>query len=342
MMTKSHKVKFDLSHGFPSHWGNGQLEQEIKDTFLQREHFDLVINATWGMIDCEHPLTSAISNKFEITKDLVDNHGVKSILFFNFVDPMYDASTWYHVLTHCANKIGVDNIKTLGFIDTNKFKQDFSLQFWAIFTGLEFQRYNDSDLYPEEFKNVFLCYNRKPTSHRKWLFEQFEKHKLLSRGIFTLGNENPEKVMICRNDTKTSPFVNDDIHGNYNIPNDTHSLGPIEDWRQSFLIIVTETDHNRHTAVPFLSEKIWKPLIGMRPFLVLGDKGTVRTLKQAGFETFNEFFGIKHDDAAVDDIVKAVKSYNGDMATDYETLKSKLIHNRKRYFEFVDEQKNLI
>ena len=59
-------------------------------------------------------------------------------------------------------------------------------------------------------------------------------------------------------------------------------------------------------------------------------------------ETFNEFFGIKHDDAAVDDIVKAVKSYNGDMATDYETLKSKLIHNRKRYFEFVDEQKNLI
>ena len=109
-MTKSHKVKFDLSHGFPSHWGNGQLEQEIKDTFLQREHFDLVINATWGMIDCEHPLTSAISNKFEITKDLVDNHGVKSILFFNFVDPMYDASTWYHVLTHCANKIGVDNI----------------------------------------------------------------------------------------------------------------------------------------------------------------------------------------------------------------------------------------
>ena len=148
--------------------------------------------------------------------------------------------------------------------------------------------------------------------------------------------------MICRNDTKTSPFVNDDIHGNYNIPNDTHSLGPIEDWRQSFLIIVTETDHNRHTAVPFLSEKIWKPLIGMRPFLVLGDKGTIRTLKQAGFETFNEFFGIKHDDAGVDDIVKAVKSYNGDMATDYETLKSKLIHNRKRYFEFVDEQKNLI
>ena len=44
----------------------------------------------------------------------------------------------------------------------------------------------------------------------------------------------------------------------------------------------------------------------------------------------------------MDDIVKAVKSYNGDMATDYETLKSKLIHNRKRYFEFVDEQKNLI
>ena len=335
-------VKFDLSHGFPPEWGTSRLEKKILTSFLRREQYDLVVNATWGMLDCLHPVTSKTSNKFEITRDLIDNHGVKNMLFFNFVDPLYDESLWYPILQHCANKIGRQNVKTLGFIDTNKFRQDFSFQFWAVFNSLEFKVYFEEELMPEEFKNLYLCYNRKPTFHRKWLFEQFEKNKLLSKGIFTLGNENPDKVMIFRHDTKTVPFINDNVHGNYNIPNDTLSLGPIDDWRQSFLIIVTETDHNRSTAVPFLSEKIWKPLIGLRPFLVLGDKGTIRTLRDLGFETFNDFFGIGHDDAGVDEITRAIKNYAGNMYDDFEKLKPKLYHNRNRYFDFVEEQKKLL
>ena len=334
-------VKYDLSHGFPEDWGTSKLEKEIVVKICNDGQFDLVVNATWGFLECKHPVTNEISDKFRITKDLVLNYGVRNVLFFNFVDPLYEQSTWYDVLGICKEKIGEYNIKTVGFVDTNKFKQDIHVNFWAIYNDSAFMKYDEKDLIPGKLESTYLCYNRKPTFHRTWLYEQFEKHGLLARGIFTLGNEDPAKVILINKDKKTLPFANKNIHGNLNIPNDTLSLGPLDAWNSSFLVIVTETDHNMNTAVPFLSEKIWKPLIGMRPFVCLGDKGTIKSLKEAGFETFNEFFGFDKDDLTVDDITNLVKRYKGDPAQDYESLGDKLIHNRKRFYEFAKEQKKI-
>ena len=335
-------VRYDLSHGFPDDWGTSLLERDIIEKMCKDDQFDLVVNATWGFLECPHPITNEASEKFNITKDLVLNHGVRNILFFNFVDPLYEESTWYDVLNVCKEKIGEHNIRTVGFIDSNKFKQDLSVAFWAIYNEHAFIRYDEKDLIPSKLENIYLCYNRKPTFHRTWLYEQFEKHGLLAKGIFTLGNQDPAKVILINKDMKTLPFANDNIHGNLNIPNDTLSVGPLDAWNSSFLIIVTETDHNMNTAVPFLSEKIWKPLIGMRPFVCLGDKGTIRNLKEAGFETFNEFFGFDKDDLTVDDITNLVKRYKGDLAQDYKSLRDKLIHNRKRFFEYASERKRAL
>jgi hypothetical protein len=44
----------------------------------------------------------------------------------------------------------------------------------------------------------------------------------------------------------------------------------------------------------------------------------------------------------VDDITNLVKKYQGDPAQDYETLRSKLIHNRRRFFEYAREQKQML
>jgi hypothetical protein len=335
-------VKHDLSHGFPEDWDTSKLEKEIVEKICNDGHFDLVVNATWGFLECKHPISNETSDKFRITKDLVLNHGVRNVLFFNFVDPLYEQSTWYDVLSACKEKIGEHNIKTVGFIDTNKFKQDRHVDFWAIYNDRAFMKYDEKDLLPDKLENIYLCYNRKPTFHRKWLYEQFHKHGQLSKGIFTLGNENPDKVILINKDKKTMPFANNNTHGNLNIPNDTLSVGPLDAWNSSFLVIVTETDHNMNTAVPFLSEKIWKPLIGMRPFVCLGDKGTIKSLKEAGFETFNEFFGVDKDDLTVDDITNLVKRYQGDPAQDYETLRPKLIDNRRRFFEYAREQKRTL
>ena len=91
---------------------------------------------------------------------------------------------------------------------------------------------------------------------------------------------------------------------------------------------------------PF-TEKIWKPIIGMRPFVCLGDKGTISMLRRSGFYTFNNFFGTNKDDLTVEDITNIVKHYEGNPIEDYKILKSKLVHNRNRFFEYVKEQKKI-
>ena len=79
----------------------------------------------------------------------------------------------------------------------------------------------------------------------------------------------------------------------------------------------------------------------MRPFVCLGDKGTITTLEEAGFKTFNEFFGFTKKDLTVDDITDLVKNYKGDLAQDYSQLTPTLQHNRKRFFEYAGEQQKV-
>ena len=334
-------VKYNLSHGFPEHWPTSLLEHDIILPLCEQKQFDLVVNATWGFLECEHPITGETSDKFRVTRDLVLNHGARNILFFNFVDPLYEHSTWYEVLKECQHKIGQDNITTVGFIDTLKFKQDYEFPFWAIQLGDTFQNYEVGQILPvNNINNFFLCYNRKPTLHRVQLHDALERKGLLSKGVFTLGNEDPAKIKMINLDKSTMPYENNNIHGNLNIPNDTHSLGPLEVWNSCFLVIVTETDHNMTTGHPFLSEKIWKPLIGMRPFLCLGDKGTNRYLRDAGFHTFNAFFGCE-DDLTVDQMVKVIEDYRGIPADDYEKLRDKLEHNRRHFFSYSKTQRSI-
>ena len=79
----------------------------------------------------------------------------------------------------------------------------------------------------------------------------------------------------------------------------------------------------------------------MRPFVVLGDNGTTKLLRDNGFHTFNQFFGVNKDDLTVNDIVHIVKTFDKDLEQSFNTLKDKLIQNRKRFFEFADEQKTI-
>jgi hypothetical protein len=348
-------VKYRLDQGWPDGTSIRELEKEIIRQACRDEQFDLVVNAFTGSREYRHPVTKELSDKFKITMDLVSNYGVRKMLFFNFVEPLDEHSTWYEVLDVCRQKLGQHNIKTMGFIDTNKFKQDQAVPFWAIQVGKMFKNYTDEEIAPVELENVFLCYNRNNAPHRERLYEQFNKHGLLHKGIFTLGNPDPAKV-VCINNGKNTQHGHDTSTGWHtdpkfrlpskndkrNIINDTHSLGPLDAWNSSFLIIVNETEHNLNTGVPFLTEKIYKPLIGMRPFLCLGDKGTIKYLQEAGFHTFNEFFGSQVQDLTVNDVVALVKRYKGNPTEDYSLLKDKLVHNRKRFFEYVREQSLLL
>jgi hypothetical protein len=50
-----------------------------------------------------------------------------------------------------------------------------------------------------------------------------------------------------------------------------------------------------NTEYPFLTEKTYKALINLRPFVILGDTNILRKLRKEGFQTFDEFCDESYD-----------------------------------------------
>lgn len=160
--------------------------------------------------------------------------------------------------------------------------------FWLIAVDQFFIQYSIDQVTPTNFTNNFLCYQRKTWDRRETLYNTLINKK----GIITLGNK--EYNEINSNLPKHNGYIEignrkDQLYA----PNDIWSLGNIDIWNTSFLNIVSETRQNVHSPVPFVSEKIFKPIIGLRPFVCYGNPNTTNLLKSLGFETFDEEFGYK-------------------------------------------------
>jgi len=337
----SNEAKFDLTSGFPADWPTSRLEKKIISNHLANNHYDVVVNATWGFLECDNPVTKEKSNKFKVLEYLVTNGFANKVLFFNFVDPIYDLSTWYEVFDNCQKANKDFELTCVGQVDSNKIELKYPFAFWAVFAHDNFKRYSEEDTKPNSFDNLFLCYNRKPHRHRQMLHDQMIKHGVINRGIFTLGNEDKSKIKMVNVDRSVVPPHDTRRHGDFGIPNDTMTLGNLEVWNSHLVTIVTETQHVPVMGFPWFSEKIWKPIIGMRPYLLLGDGGSVRYLEDNGSFTFNETFGIEKDDATVSDIVHAMEKFTKDPAEVYDSVVPLLRHNKKRFNEFVLEQKKI-
>lgn len=58
-------------------------------------------------------------------------------------------------------------------------------------------------------------------------------------------------------------------------------------YQETYFNIVTETKIHAANKLLFVSEKIYKPIINLQPFIVLGSCGTLGYLRSLGFKTFD-------------------------------------------------------
>lgn len=91
--------------------------------------------------------------------------------------------------------------------------------------------------------------------------------------------------------TLESSFRSDSVYGNPN--------GPDTRWRadflqQSFVYLVTESVGNYPHV--YLTEKTWKAIVSMMPFLIVGATGTLKYLKNNGFKTFDSLWDESYDE----------------------------------------------
>lgn len=202
--------------------------------------------------------------------------------------------------------------------------QGLPVDFWAIACLQNFKQYTDAELEPVNPK-LFLNYNRKPHPHRIALVDELERTGLIDLGYVTLEGR------YTLGDT-IDDYVNSgalESVNTYTAPNDIYSLGNMDVWRDHLINVVSET--NAPTEPVFLSEKIFKPIIGMRPFIINGSNEIQHWLKSAGFDCFEDLFSCN--------IIQNLLQYKDkDLMAVYDSIRPRLLRNRHRFFEYATEQ----
>ena len=308
------------------------IQRQIDTTYPNVNN--LLINTTW------------FGPQFDLTlfRSIDSFCNIDNLFFLATVDPvMLNADQ----LNEISNRTGAKQIFYLGNFDTQH-------QFTFIATLLPkyFQLYTEAELLLQQAKWIFINYNRKPRQHRVDLTTKILDQGLDNYGIMTLGKNDPSYSK--RLDSISLLLGEDDytIEGNwgqddrFGIPHDIHTLGNIDYWQNHFLTVAGETEFLPWDNM-FISEKTWKPIIGLRPFILNGQTKIYKYLRDNGFHTFNQYFnGIKLEDIPEyevhDSIISVIKYLatldKTEILTMYNDMLPALIHNRNRFFEFAKEQ----
>ena len=202
--------------------------------------------------------------------------------------------------------------------------------FWVDFVYENLSGYTQFDPYNfnDEIK-PFMCLNRKPHRHRVELTNLLEKRNLSTLGHVSIGGER----VFLQTDI-INPEGDKAVSGDIGITNDISTLGHPHNWNSHFLNVVTET--TTYSDV-FITEKTLKPILGKRPFIILGDYNLYKLLQDWGFDTFDDLFGTgynttnyeKRIDWIINVITDIVKENNfKDMLND---LKPRLEHNYENF-----------
>jgi hypothetical protein len=108
--------------------------------------------------------------------------------------------------------------------------------------------------------------------------------------------------------------------------------------------IVTESSYFEYEHSVFISEKTFKPIACMQPFIIVGSKHSLKYLRKLGYKTFEGFIDESYDD--LDDrerflgIVSALEKIKNieDKAAWYESMRDILEHNHKLFLSIHTQQ----
>lgn len=287
-------------NGFPYAWKAGRVEQLIRNILEQKAKNQLAVDSVM-----------LINTTWLLDRDLsteINDARPNFIICHNFVDPAIPQAT------QIVKDSGVPHI----FIGN---ANHYRLDFWAMVCDLHFQYYTNTELQIKPGAKKFMCLNRKPHAHRRVIMKYLQQ--VQDQGHLTsavnLEQAEPDAT-------------------NYHVPNDVYTLGNINTWQDSYLNIVTETIFDNEEF--FISEKTWKPIIGLRPFFVYGQPKLREYLKQQGFDTFEDiidYTGCVTEQDYSARAIETVKTLKVNYSLEFQ---QRLINNQQRFRGYVYEQWN--
>jgi hypothetical protein len=261
-----------------------------------------------------------------------------------------------------VQKLGITHTYFLGNFDTPKpgwapgGSTTIYFNLFAIACRDHFETYQTEDLILNDLKYLYISYNRKPYSHRLAFVKQLIAHDLKDLGVVTLGrafpgDTGPDSELYFSIGEKEQDYVK---YGHWyepgllstphDIPHDLFSLHNMHCWKHHFLHIVGGTSRNEQDT--FVNQIDFKPLIGLRPFLINGQAHNYRFWESAGFRMFDHYFpGLNlrsTNDGQHRALIGAIKQLS-ELSTDqildlYNRMLPDLLHNRQRWYTWAHEQ----
>jgi len=336
----------DLLHffdtGFPDQWITTAFEKSLAKNFYTSifgSSPGMIVNATWINLPMpDHFPGSSIMKGDHVLRTLRKNPDVKNVLLYSFTD-----QADYYAWPYIEKLQDACNLHVVGQAPSST-NNHIYFPYWYVVSKKFFKITEPVE--PTEFQNLYLCYNRKPHWHRVKLLRDFYTNGILDKGVFTMGKNHKIK------DLPSTLTFDGNTPNNYeayicaddqqwNIVADAFTLGNMKIWQQSFLNIVNETSAlpphmipEGQTVTPFLSEKVFKPIAGKRPFVVNGDPGVDELLKQLGFELFEDL-------VTMENLVDFVYSTDiNECNSLYKKHYAKIEHNYQHFHNLINTLKD--
>lgn len=166
---------------------------------------------------------------------------------------------------------------------------------------------------PGPRKKTFLCFNRRYNDHRLMLYLAMVQYGLINQCYYSMDKTQPEanrsfvencKYLLTR--FSDMELTSEDVLAADKLlplvlDNPNFSRYPMEDsvdpvqhlYNDSLINIVTETYF--FNKIIHITEKTYKPIAFMQPFILLGAAGSLQHVKDMGFKTFGEFWDESYD-----------------------------------------------
>ena len=269
-------------NGFDESTIIGHHDKQIKRIITnQLQDNDIFIDTTWIMLD-QH------------MKEIIElcSENSEEVRLICYSGPDWN-NTYGPPMESHRQKLVWDQLNEFNVIHIGNTRGPYYFSFWVDFVYDNIHRYQTFDPYELQTPlKHYMCLNRKPHRPRVELYNILRNRGLLKYGHTSLGEVAQLPIDIQNADGDAS------VQGDVGITNDISSLGHKDNWNSHFLNVVTET--TVYTDV-FITEKTLKPIIGKRPFIILGDNNIYQLLKDWNFDTFDDVFGTGYDSPNYED-----------------------------------------
>ena len=332
------------------------LCKKSKELFNQKENFKLMV------LDNKEGSYYFDSNFFESFQRFHKEIGLKSDTQLVFVTNTCNVQDMYDEFLRKTNSESFMRVKAVPFLiyDPGQTIVDYFHQ--TNNTSKPIVDKNIKYSVPTEFeinekRSVYYLFLNRNSSrlHRPKLLLEFIKNNIFYYKSITSFLQSDEFDEFCEQPGNEEykdlikvkyPFVAD--YKDPYLVSDMHNFFTKKEmWMDTYFSVVSETSADDRWC--FITEKTVRPMIYFHPFIIWGNPGTLKTLKDLGFETFPEFFderydNIKNADIRMKMILNNVKRLCAlpieEIHNLYQSVIPKLIHNRNLLIK-MDERKEV-